>query len=176
MAVTLKVKKGDLVQMLAGKDRGKQGRVIDARPADGKVVIENLNIARRHQKPRPILLPSTQNFNFNGTQAPVGTNMWVPGIVSNLYFSPADDPAETNGMACDDESLHEPSTNVLGLPGPCINGPAPIGGRSYDFNIFLPRNPRAQRGEHDRGHEEPEQVPADQPHDGPDRRGQRQVG
>ena len=54
MAVTMKVKKGDLVQMLAGKDRGKQGRVIDARPADGKVVIENLNIARRHQKPRPI--------------------------------------------------------------------------------------------------------------------------
>jgi large subunit ribosomal protein L24 len=50
----MKVKKGDLVQMLAGKDRGKQGHVIDARPADGKVVIENLNLATRHQKPRPI--------------------------------------------------------------------------------------------------------------------------
>jgi large subunit ribosomal protein L24 len=51
---TMKVKKGDLVQMLAGKDRGKQGRVIDARPAERKVIVENLNIARRHQKPRPI--------------------------------------------------------------------------------------------------------------------------
>ena len=30
---TMKVKKGDLVQMLAGKDRGKQGRVLDAQPA-----------------------------------------------------------------------------------------------------------------------------------------------
>ena len=54
MAAHLKVKKGDLVQMLAGKDRGKQGRIIDARPGDGKVVVENLNQMTRHQKPRPI--------------------------------------------------------------------------------------------------------------------------
>jgi len=49
-----KVKKGDIVQMLAGKDRGKQGRILLARPRDGKVVVENLNVAKRHQKPRPI--------------------------------------------------------------------------------------------------------------------------
>jgi large subunit ribosomal protein L24 len=52
--MSIKVKKGDLVQMLAGKDRGKQGRVLDARPREGKVIVENLNIMRRHQKPRPI--------------------------------------------------------------------------------------------------------------------------
>ena len=51
---TMKVKKGDLVQMLAGKDRGKQGRVLRAHPRDGKVLVENLNVARRHQKPRPL--------------------------------------------------------------------------------------------------------------------------
>jgi large subunit ribosomal protein L24 len=50
----LKVKKGDMVQMLAGKDRGKQGRVLDARPRDRPVIVENLNVARRHTKPRPI--------------------------------------------------------------------------------------------------------------------------
>ena len=50
----MKVKKGDTVQMLQGKDRGKQGRVLDARPRDGKVVVENLNMIKRHQKPRPI--------------------------------------------------------------------------------------------------------------------------
>lgn len=50
----MKVRKGDVVQMLAGKDRGKQGRVIDARPSDLKVIVENLNVARRHQKPRPV--------------------------------------------------------------------------------------------------------------------------
>ncbi len=50
----MNVKKGDLVQMLSGKDRGKQGRILDARPRDGKVVVENLNMMKRHQKPRPI--------------------------------------------------------------------------------------------------------------------------
>jgi large subunit ribosomal protein L24 len=48
------VRKGDTVQMLSGKDRGKQGRILDARPRDGKVVVENLNVVKRHQKPRPI--------------------------------------------------------------------------------------------------------------------------
>jgi large subunit ribosomal protein L24 len=50
----LKVKEGDTVQMLAGKDRGKQGRIIRAFPGQGKVIVENLNVAKKHQKPRPI--------------------------------------------------------------------------------------------------------------------------
>jgi large subunit ribosomal protein L24 len=50
----LKVKKGDTVQMLSGKDRGKQGRVIEARPRDGKVLVENMNVAIRHTKPQPV--------------------------------------------------------------------------------------------------------------------------
>jgi large subunit ribosomal protein L24 len=50
----MKIKQGDTVQMLSGKDRGKQGRVIDARPRQGRVVVENLNLVKRHQKPRPI--------------------------------------------------------------------------------------------------------------------------
>jgi large subunit ribosomal protein L24 len=54
MTQTLRIKKGDLVQILSGKDRGKQGRVIEARPRDRRVVVENLNLVRRHQKPRPI--------------------------------------------------------------------------------------------------------------------------
>ena len=51
---TLKLKKGDTVQVLAGKDRGKQGRVLEARPRDRSVIVENLNLAKRHTKPRPI--------------------------------------------------------------------------------------------------------------------------
>jgi large subunit ribosomal protein L24 len=50
----MKIKKGDTVQMLRGKDRGKRGRVIDARPAERRVVIENLNVSKKHQKPRPM--------------------------------------------------------------------------------------------------------------------------
>ena len=54
MATKMKVRKGDLVHILRGKDRGKQGRVIDARPKDGRVVVENLNVVKRHTRPRPI--------------------------------------------------------------------------------------------------------------------------
>jgi large subunit ribosomal protein L24 len=54
MATTMRITKGDLVQVLAGKDRGKQGRVLQARPRDRRVIVENLNLAKRHTKPRPI--------------------------------------------------------------------------------------------------------------------------
>ena len=54
MANTMRVKKGDLVQILSGKDRGEQGRVLEARPREGRVIVENLNVAKRHQKPRPM--------------------------------------------------------------------------------------------------------------------------
>ncbi len=54
MASTMNVKKGDLVQVLAGKDRGKQGRVIEARPRHRSVLVENLNQIKRHTKPRPV--------------------------------------------------------------------------------------------------------------------------
>ena len=50
----MKVKKGDTVQILTGKDRGKRGRVIEARPSERRVLVENLNVAKRHTKPRPI--------------------------------------------------------------------------------------------------------------------------
>ena len=50
----MRVKKGDLVQILSGKDRGKQGRVLEARPRDRRVLVENLNTVKRHTKPRPV--------------------------------------------------------------------------------------------------------------------------
>ena len=54
MSNKMKIKKGDTVQMLTGKDRGKRGRVIEARPKDRRVIVENLNVAKRHTKPKPI--------------------------------------------------------------------------------------------------------------------------
>src|SRR6059036_2354607 len=54
MTVKMNVKKGDLVQILSGKDRGKQGRVIEARPRERRVVVENLNVVKRHTRPKPI--------------------------------------------------------------------------------------------------------------------------
>jgi large subunit ribosomal protein L24 len=54
VAQTMKVKKGDVVRVLRGKDAGKEGRVIEARPKEGRVVVENVNMIKRHQRPRPI--------------------------------------------------------------------------------------------------------------------------
>ncbi len=54
MATKMKVRKGDLVQMITGKDRGKRGRVLEARPSERRVIVENLNVAKRHTRPRPI--------------------------------------------------------------------------------------------------------------------------
>src|SRR5436189_6085558 len=54
MSPKMKVKKGDLVHMIKGKDRGKQGRVLDSRPAERRVIVENLNTVKRHTKPKPM--------------------------------------------------------------------------------------------------------------------------
>lgn len=53
MAVTLKVRKGDEVEVIAGKDRGKRGKVQEVRPTSGTVVVAGVNIAKRHRKPNP---------------------------------------------------------------------------------------------------------------------------
>ena len=54
----MKIRKGDTVHILAGKDRGKQGRVLEARPVEKRVLVENLNMVKRHSKPKPIKNPS----------------------------------------------------------------------------------------------------------------------
>lgn len=49
--VKLHVKKGDTVQVLSGKDKGKRGKIISAMPAAAKVIIEGVNKVKRHSKP-----------------------------------------------------------------------------------------------------------------------------
>ena len=50
--MSMNVKKGDTVVVLSGKDRGKQGKVLGTVPADGKVVVEGINMVTCHVKPR----------------------------------------------------------------------------------------------------------------------------
>jgi large subunit ribosomal protein L24 len=54
MSQTMKVKKGDVVHVLRGKDAGKEGRVLEALPRQGRIVVENINVVKRHRRPRPI--------------------------------------------------------------------------------------------------------------------------
>ena len=46
----MKIKKGDRVRVLSGKDVGREGEVMFALPAEGKVIVEGVNVARKHQK------------------------------------------------------------------------------------------------------------------------------
>ena len=48
----MRIKKGDLVKKIAGKDKGKQGKVIRTVPSEGKIVVEQINIVKKHQKAR----------------------------------------------------------------------------------------------------------------------------
>jgi large subunit ribosomal protein L24 len=86
MAHKMKVKKGDTVQMLTGKDRGKRGRVIEARPSERRVIVENLNVAKRHTKPRPI----RDSSRMGGTQI-------VPG---GILDKPAPVPVSNVMVVC----------------------------------------------------------------------------
>lgn len=45
------VKKGDLVQVMAGKEKGKQGKVLQVFLAKNRLTVENLNIVKRHTRP-----------------------------------------------------------------------------------------------------------------------------
>jgi len=47
----MKIRKGDRVRVLTGKDRGKEGEVIRALPSRGKVVVAGVNTAKKHQRP-----------------------------------------------------------------------------------------------------------------------------
>jgi large subunit ribosomal protein L24 len=73
----MKVRKGDLVQMLSGKDRGKQGRVIEARPRERRVIVENLNTVKRHTRPKPL----TESSRMGGTQMTPGGVIEKPSAV-----------------------------------------------------------------------------------------------
>ena len=68
MAQTMKIRQGDVVRVLRGKDRGKQGRVVEALPKTGRVLVENVNVVKRHRRPRPM-----QNSSR------IGGNAMTPG-------------------------------------------------------------------------------------------------
>jgi len=48
----MKIRKGDNVKILSGKDRGKMGKVLRVIPKEGKVLVEGLNLVKKHVKPK----------------------------------------------------------------------------------------------------------------------------
>ena len=52
MNIKSHVKVGDTVLVLTGKDEGKKGKVLEVLPKDGKVLVEDVNVRKKHKKPR----------------------------------------------------------------------------------------------------------------------------
>ena len=50
--IKMNIKKDDVVVVLSGKDKGKQGKVLEVMPKERKVVVEKINMVSRHTKPR----------------------------------------------------------------------------------------------------------------------------
>ena len=74
-----KFRKGDRVQVIAGKDKGKQGEILRVQSMNGRVIVQGVNIARRHTRP---------------SQATTGgiIDKEMPIAVSNLsHIDPKDD-------------------------------------------------------------------------------------
>jgi large subunit ribosomal protein L24 len=87
----LKIKKGDRVVVLSGKDRGKEGTVLVALPAEGKVIVEGVATAKRHRKAR----------SATDTGGIIDKNMPIP--VSNVaVVSPKDGKPTRVGFKLED--------------------------------------------------------------------------
>lgn len=69
--MSAKIKKGDRVQVLAGKDAGKQGKVITVFPKDNRVLVEGVNRVKRHEKFRPAQGRSAQEGGIITKELPV---------------------------------------------------------------------------------------------------------
>lgn len=48
--MSLKIKKGDTVKVIAGKDKGKEGKVLVVEPAKNRVIVEGVNMITKHEK------------------------------------------------------------------------------------------------------------------------------
>jgi large subunit ribosomal protein L24 len=57
---TLKIRSGDRVEVISGKDRGKSGRVLRVEPKKSRVVVEGLNMVKRHTRPQQVAGAHTQ--------------------------------------------------------------------------------------------------------------------
>ena len=53
MASKMKIKKGDYVVVTSGRDKGKKGDVLSVRPDKGRVLVQGVNMIKRHNRPRP---------------------------------------------------------------------------------------------------------------------------
>jgi large subunit ribosomal protein L24 len=92
----MKIRKDDSVVIIAGKDKGKTGRVLRTEPDRGRVYVEGLNMLKRHQRPRSV--KDTQKAQASGI-----IDMEGPIDVSNvMLLDPTDNKPTRVGVRVTD--------------------------------------------------------------------------
>ena len=87
---TMKIKKGDTVKVIAGKDKDKEGKVISVDVKNGKVLVEGVNVVTKHTKPSA----ANQNGGIVQKEAPIDISnvMYVhKGKVTRIGFKMEND-------------------------------------------------------------------------------------
>lgn len=85
----LKIKKGDTVKVIAGKNKGKEGKVVSVDPKNGRVVVEGVNMVTKHMKPSP----ANQNGGRIEMEAPIDASnvmLVVNGKATRVGFKVED--------------------------------------------------------------------------------------
>ena len=85
----LKIKKGDTVKVIAGKNKGKEGKVVSVDPKNGRVVVEGVNMGTKHMKPSP----ANQNGGRIEMEAPIDASnvmLVVNGKATRVGFKVED--------------------------------------------------------------------------------------
>lgn len=71
----MNLKKGDEIIVLAGKDKGKRGKILQTVPEEGKVIVDGVNIVTRHQKPRSTTSRAMVKQQLGEVQMPMGVSV-----------------------------------------------------------------------------------------------------
>ena len=101
MAKGMRIRKDDTVVVIAGKDKGKTGRVLRTEPGRRRVFVEGLNIVKRHQRPRSV--KDTQKAQAGGIIDKEG-----PIDVSNvMLLDPSDNKPTRVGVRVGDDGKRE---------------------------------------------------------------------
>ena len=77
----MKIKKGDMVQVIAGKDKGAQGKVIEAHPQRDKVLVEGVNRIKKHV---------ANSYNERGAESGGVVTQEAPIHISNVMLLDSD--------------------------------------------------------------------------------------
>jgi large subunit ribosomal protein L24 len=101
MAKGMRIRKDDNVVLIAGKDKGKSGRVIRTEPGRRRIYVEGLNLVKRHTRPRSV--KDTQKAQSSGIIEKEG-----PIDVSNvMLLDPSDNKPTRVGLRVNDDGSRQ---------------------------------------------------------------------